>query len=156
MVDEFENSVVPFKGELPEHIKTLINQQLNNVQGSTENLEGFNRAKFILQAQQLTGLELKRLRNYIDSLPKDEQGRITDPAYLMIGGDALNTFIQTETERLRHQINTAAENQESLGKTEKQDIKPPKPPDFEAATGIPKLGLLFEQELTKIKHLITY
>lgn len=156
MVDEFENSAIPFNSELAQQIKTQIQMQLNNLRGPAENLEGYNRAKYLLQAQQLTGIEMKRLRNYIDSLPRDDQGRISDPAYAMIGGDALNTFIQTETERLRHQINKAEESQENMDATKKQDVTPPAPPETEEVTGLPKLDLMLKEELKRIKQIILH
>jgi hypothetical protein len=162
MVDQFENSAVPFNDELAQQIKTQIQSQLNKIQGSTENMEGWNRAKYLLRAQKLTGLELKQLKHYIDELPRNAQGQITDPVYAMIGGNALNTFVQQAMLRLRHQINTADANEEKLGKTEKQDVTPPSPPNIEQTTGLPKLGLALDkltdlnEELIKIKNLILY
>jgi hypothetical protein len=162
MVDQFENSTIPFNNELAQQIKTQIKSQLNQIQGSTEHMEGWNRAKYLLTAQKLTGLELKQLRHYIDELPRDAQGQITDPAYVMIGGNALNTFVQQAILRLRYQINTADANEKELGKTEKQDVTPPKPPNTEETTGLPKLGLAIDnltdlnEELIKIKNLILY
>jgi hypothetical protein len=159
MIDQFENSAVPFVGELAKNIKNQIRSQIQGLQGSAEHLDGYNRGRFLLGAQKLTGLELKRLQNYIDSLPRDQQGKITDPAYYMIGGDALHTFIKQETQRLRDQINKAEENQEELGKPEQQDIKPMPPPNLEKTTGLPRLGLempSLNEQLNKIKKLIQY
>jgi len=156
MVDEFEKSAVSFKGELPTRIKNLIRSQLSNINGSVENMEGYSRAKYLQDAQALTGLELKRLQNYIDSLSRNGEGKITNPAYNLIGGDALHTFIKQESTRLRQQINSAEELQKDMGKTEKQDVSPPAPPNFEKATDLPRLGLELDEQIKRIKKIITY
>ena len=162
-IDKLENSVVLFNDELAKEIKNNIRVQLQGVQGSTEHMEGWNRGQFLLGAAKLTGLELKRLHDYIEDLKKTAvDGRITNPAYAMIGGDALATFVNRELERLRKVINAEAANEEELGKTEKQDIKPAKPPDFEGTTGIPKVGNLFgkhselSEQVQRIKQLIQH
>ena len=154
MVDEFENTVIRFDGDFAQKIKNKIRTNIQGLQGSKQHLEGYNRGRFLLDATKLTGLELKRLQNYIDSLPKDQNGRITNPAYEMIGGDDLRAFIEQETTRLRHQINAMEKNQEELGKTEKQDIKPPKPPSIEQSTGLPRLSLELNENIKRIKQLI--
>lgn len=156
MVDQFENSAILFKGKLANEIKNRIRTNLQNIQGSTERLEGYDRANFLLSATKLTGLELKALQHYIDTLPRNQQGIITNPAYNLIGGDALNTFIKKEIARLRHQINSADALEKELGKTEKQDITPPAPPNLEATTGLPRLGLELNEQVTRIKQLIHY
>lgn len=159
MIDQFENSAVEFRGEIPDRIKAQIKSRIQGLQGSAEHRDGYNRGRFLLGAGKITGLEMKRLRNYIDSLPRDQQGNITDPAYEMIGGKMLDTFIQQETQRLRDQINKSEENQEELGKPEQQDVKPPPPPNLEKTTGLPRLGLdmpSLNEQLNKIKKLIQY
>lgn len=159
MIDQFENSAIEFRGEIPDLIKNKIRTHIQGVQGSAEHLDGYNRGRFLLGTGKLTGLELKRLQNYIDGLPRDQQGKITDPAYEMIGGDLLHTFIKQETERLRNQINKSAENQEELGKPEQQDIKPMPAPNLEKTTGLPRLGMempSLNEQLNKIKRLIQY
>jgi hypothetical protein len=153
-IDQLEHSAVDFVGELPTRIKSQIKTQIQGLQGSLEHKEGYDRGQFLLGAQKLTGYELKRLQSYIDSLPRDQQGRITDPAYEMIGGDLLHTFVKQETQRLRDQINKADENEKELGKTEKQDVKPAKPEGVEKATGLPRLGLELNEQITRIKQLI--
>jgi hypothetical protein len=156
MVDEFENSTVPFNDALAQRIKTSIRQKLGEVQeGSQEHLEGLDRAKFLLNAGKLSGLELKRLKNYIDTLPRDSEGRPTNPAYYLIGGDALHTFVMDAIKRLRDLINKGKENQEELGKTEKQDVKPPKP-NLEKTTGFPHIHLELTEQVKRIKQLIQY
>lgn len=155
MIDQFENTAVSFEGELPDRIKAQIRDQLERVpQGAAENLDGYNRGKYLLSASKLTGLEMKRLMHDIEDMPRDAEGRITDPAYLMIGGDALNTFLQTEMKRLRHQINSADEMEKELGKTEKQDINPSRPPSVTGMVGIPTLTGNLTEEINRIKQLI--
>lgn len=156
MIDQFENSAVPFNGEAANRIKNQIRTQIQGLQGSAEHLEGYNRGRFLVGAQKLTGLEMKRLLNYIDTLPRDQQGKVTDPAYVMIGGDHLHTFLQQETKRLRDLFNRAEENEKELGKTEKQEVTPPKPPDLEGVTGLPRLGMELNEQVNKIKRLIQY
>ena len=157
MVDEFERSVVDFLNDpLAKLIKTNIKRQIGGLQGSKEHMEGYQRAQFLVRSSKLTGLELKRLKHYIDSLSRNNKGEITDFAYNMIGGDALYSFLLREIERLRHQINKARENQEELGKTEKQDVKPSKPPKFEKITGMPRLHLNLAEELKRINSLTIY
>lgn len=158
MIDEFENSAIPFNDALAQRIKTNIQQKMSEVQeGSKEHLEGLERAKFLLGAHKLTGLELKRLKNYIDTMPRDAEGRVTNPAYYLIGGDALHTFVMDAIKRLRYQINRAEENQKDLGKTEKQDITPAKP-KLEKVTGIKRIKneLKLNEQLARIKKLIQY
>lgn len=159
MIDQFETSAVAFRGEIPDRIKAKIKTQIQGLQGSAEHRDGYNRGRFLLSTSIITGLEMKRLRNYIDKLPRDQQGNITDPAYEMIGGNMLDTFIQQETKRLRDQINKSEENQESLGKPEQQDVKPPPAPNLEKTTGLPRLGLempSLNEQLNKIIKLIQY
>lgn len=113
---EFEKTLIPFNGAEAKLIKANIKRQIGRLQGSKENLDGFQRALFLLIAPKLTGLELKRLKNYIDLLPRDESGIVTDPAYYLIGGDILHSFIIREIEGIRKRINKAKENQEEMGK----------------------------------------
>lgn len=155
MIDEFENSAVDFQDDpLVKHIKANIETQTSGLQGSIEHLDGYQRAQFLLHAHKLTGLELKRLQNYIDSLPRDSEGRVTDPAYAMIGGDALHTFIMREIKRIRYQINRAKDNQKELGATEKQDVKPSRPPKTNSM--FPRVTLGLAEQLERINKLIIY
>lgn len=156
MVDEFEKTLIPFNGSDAKLIKTNIKKQIGGLQGSKENLEGFERAKFLLIAPKLTGLELKRLKNYIDSLPRDEDGKIIDPAYYLIGGDVLHSFIIREMDRIRKRINKAEENQDELGKGKKEDVKPAPPPNLEQTTGLPRIKLDLNEETKRINKLIKY
>jgi hypothetical protein len=43
-----------------------------------------------------------------------------------------------------------------LGKTEKQDVKPSKPPQFEKTTGLPRIKLDLAEELKRINTLIKH
>jgi hypothetical protein len=61
-----------------------------------------------------------------------------------------------EIKKLRYLINKARENQEELGKTEKQDVKPPKPPQLEKITGMPRIKLELTEQLERINKLMTY
>lgn len=164
MIDQFENSSIPFNGEdqvngsAVNHIKGLIRVQLAKIpKGGAEQLEGYDRAMYLQdpRTKSLTGNEVKQLLHYIGQFPT-VNGQISDPAYYLIGGRALETYLKTQAEAFRNQINNADENEEEIGKTEKQDIKAPPPPDVEKVTGLPRLGLELNEEIQKIKKLITY
>ena len=77
MIDQFENSAVPFVGELPQNIKNQIRSQIQGLQGSAEHLDGYNRGRFLLGAQKLTGLEAE---NFTVFIPDGTTGNF--PAYL--------------------------------------------------------------------------
>jgi len=156
MIDEFEKTLIPFNGADAKLIKANIKRQIGGLQGSKENLDGFQRAQFLLIAPKLTGLELKRLKNYIDFLPRDEAGIVTDPAYNLIGGDILHSFIIREMDGIRKRINKAEENQKEMGKTEKQDIKPSKPPNLEQIIGLPRITLDLNEQTKRINQLTKY
>lgn len=158
MIDEFERSAIPFKGELPTVIKNNIKVQLGRLQGqSVENLEGYQRAQFLLGAQSLTGNELKQLQHYIDSLPRNQQGEVTDPAYAMVGGDSLHTFVKQETKLLRDRINKADANKEELGQPDTEDVKPlpiTPPKNLSGLSKLSGLDLNLTEEIKRIKQLI--
>lgn len=160
MIDQFEKSAVQFTTPLAVMIKNQIRSQIGGLQGSLEHRDGYDRAQFLLHANVLTGLELKALKHYIDNLPRNAEGKITDPAYYLIGGNYLATFVMQEMQKLRDQINRAEANQKELGKTEKQDTHAPKPPETEEVTGLPKLGLAITdrlaEQVNRIKKLIVY
>lgn len=75
--------------DVPEKVLTQLNSSIKRFSNKTES-KGFNRALFILQRKTCSYEQLKRIKNYFDSITDENYNEIE---YLLNGGDIMRKWV---------------------------------------------------------------
>jgi hypothetical protein len=117
---------------------------------------GFNRAIFILERKSCTYEQLKRIKNYFDSITEENYNEVE---YLLNGGDAMKEWVNFILDQARKSvINTKSVNrsagQENQFRTDSEDGEGVKPvtPTLKSTPEFMGTSELME-EINKIKEI---
>ena len=75
--------------EVPDEVLAVLSGNLKKFSSQNQS-KGFNRALFIIQRKVCTYEQLKRIKNYFDSITKDN---FNETEYLLNGGDIMKEWV---------------------------------------------------------------
>jgi hypothetical protein len=153
MVDELENKVFP----IPEKLLNILNKIYETYSDRTT-LEGYKRLKNLLNNPKCTGIHLKRIKNYFDTVDPNNLDQIE---YLLNGGDYMKRWVTKTLDQARaniegtkiHKTNAGLENQFRSAPSDEfnpDSVMPSKIRNYPADVMNPKLM----EQINKIKDII--
>lgn len=138
---------------VPEKVLIDLSNSLKKFSDKT-NSKGFNRAIFILQRKSCTYEQLKRIKNYFDSLTDENFDEIE---YLLNGGDLMKKWVNFVLDQARRSVKgtkTARANAglENQFRADTEDTVNPVTPTIKKVPEFMSTSALIE-EINKIKEI---